>query len=103
MLIVYMTASTIAEAKAIATYAVEQRLAAGVNILPQAHSIYHWQGNTVHAEECICLFKTTQNNFEALKKAILHLHSYQTPCILALPMAAVEEQFGMWIQQECRP
>ncbi len=101
MLFVYMTASSFAEAKHIATQVVTQRLAAGANILPGAYSIYHWQGEIVHSQECICIFKSTQENFAALQDIILRLHSYKTPCIIALPMQAVEENFGAWIQQEC--
>ncbi len=102
MLFVYTTTSTIMEAKTIATHIIEQRLAAGVNIIPQVHSIYHWQGNIVQSEECICIFKSTQENFDTLKKAILLLHSYETPCIVALPIADIEERFGAWIKQESR-
>ncbi len=101
MLLVYMTASSYSQAKNIAYNIISKRLAAGVNIIPKVHSIYHWKGEIVQTDECVCIFKSTQENFIALKNAIIELHSYETPCIMALPLAEVEENFGAWINQEC--
>ncbi len=102
MLLVYVTTKDDSEAKKIANHAVEQRLAAGVNIFPSIQSVYHWQGEIVHNEECVCIFKTTQEKFSALRDAIVRLHSYDTPCVVAVPTVAAHEPFVAWAYKECR-
>ncbi len=103
MLLVYTTTPTLAEAKDLAQYIVEQGLAAGANIIPRMHSIYHWQGEIIHAEECICLFQSTKENFVAIEKSLKERHSYETPCIIAMPLEEVEKNFASWISQHCQP
>ncbi len=101
MLLVYITTKDFTEAERIATHLLENRLAAGANIFPPMLSMYHWQGKIERHEECACIFKTTQENFAELKTSVLQLHSYKTPCIIALP-AEAEAAFATWIKQECK-
>ncbi len=103
MLLVYTTTPTLAEAKELAAHIVKERLAAGANIIPALHSIYHWQGEVVQAEECACLFQTTKENFVALEKTLQERHSYEVPCIIAMPLEKAEKHFAAWIQQHCHP
>lgn len=42
--VVYITASSLAEARQLADTLVGERLAACVSILPAVHSVYRWQG-----------------------------------------------------------
>ena len=56
---VYMTAANVDEAKTIGRELVESRLAACVNILPQMHSIYRWEGKIEDATEVVMVAKTT--------------------------------------------
>ncbi len=103
MLLVYTTTKDFAEATTIATFIIEQRLAAGANILPSMHSVYHWQGKIVHAEECVCLFQTKKENFDALAHAIKEKHSYDVPCIIAMPIEKASQSFAQWIHHESTP
>lgn len=101
-LLVYMTAASLEEAQRIARHVVEQRLAAGVNILPSVLSLYHWQGAVEETTETVCIFKTVEDRFEALREAIVSLHSYDTPCVVALPISAGHEDFLRWLHVETR-
>ncbi len=102
MLLVYTTMPSMQEAKDIASHVVEARLAAGANIIPGAYSIYHWLGKIEHAQECICLFQSTEKQFEALSQAIQERHSYEVPCIIAMPLEKAEKHFAAWITQHCQ-
>ena len=53
-------------ANAIALAAVEEKLAACVNILPRVQSIYRWQGKVESASEIPLFFKSTAANYPAL-------------------------------------
>jgi periplasmic divalent cation tolerance protein len=76
---------------------VNKKLAACVNILPQMRSIYHWDGKTHSSTEHQLLIKTTHNNSEALKQAILEEHPYECPEILILPINGGHQDYLNWI------
>ncbi len=99
MYLVYTTFPTMQEAETVAQHLVEQKLAACANILPHMHSIYHWQGKLEKTQECLCFFKTTKEGFLPLQEALEAAHSYEVPCIVALPIAEVSQAYGLWLQE----
>jgi len=96
---VYMTASTPEEAETIAEALIEANLAACVNILPKATSLYKWKGKTERAPECVFIAKTTVEKFDALQKRVKELHSYECPCIVATPIVAGNKDYLEWIEK----
>ena len=98
-LIVFSTCATREEAERIARAVVEERLAACVQVLPPIQSIYRWQGAVEQSEEILMLFKTTSAQFPALEKRIAELHSYDTPEIVAVPVAAGAEKYLNWLRE----
>lgn len=101
-LLVYMTAASLEEAQRIARHVVDRRLAACANILPAVQSLYHWKGAVEEATETVCILKTENDRFEALREAIVSMHSYETPCVVALPISAGHEDFLRWLHVETR-
>jgi periplasmic divalent cation tolerance protein len=101
-LMVYMTAADEDEARRIATALVEERLAACVNILGRIQSVYHWEGRVQSSEETAFLAKTTEACFDALAARVRELHSYELPCIVAVPLARGEGLFLGWIGENVR-
>lgn len=87
-------------ADAMARTLVEQGLAACVNILPPVTSVYRWQGEVEQASEIPLLIKTTQARYQELEQAILQLHPYEVPEIVALPLAAGLPAYLAWMQHE---
>lgn len=76
---------------------VEQRLAGCINVLPAMTSIYVWQGKTETAEEAVLLAKMPGAAFAAAADAVHKLHPYDTPAILALPVAALNTPYLNWL------
>ena len=101
-LMVYVTAGDRDEARRIATTLVEERLAACANILGQIESVYHWEGAVQSSDEVAFLAKTTEACFDALAARVRELHSYELPCIVAVPLARGEAAFLGWIQENIR-
>ena len=99
-LFVYMTAPDRDTAHRIAAVLVRERLAACANILDGADSIYWWQGVLEEAREAVCVLKTTDRAFPALEARARQLHPYETPCIVALPLAFGSAPFLRWIEEE---
>ncbi|MDQ3187971.1 MAG: divalent-cation tolerance protein CutA [Pseudomonadota bacterium] len=89
-----------AVADRIALALVEQGLAACVNRLAPVHSVYRWQGNVERAIEVPLLIKTTRERYGDVEHAIRHLHPYDVPEIIALPIAAGYSAYLRWINQE---
>lgn len=95
---VYVTTKDLKEAKQLALAVVNEQLAACANIFPQMNSIYRWE-NKVHDEsEVVMIFKTTTKGFDALAKRIRELHSYETPCIVSLPVKHGSDSYLNWIR-----
>jgi len=100
---VYVTVPHKAEAEKIAAAVVADRLAACANILPGMQSMCHWQGKIETAEEAVLVFKTRAALFASLRDKVKELHSYETPCIVALPIAAADQDYLDWINAETKP
>jgi periplasmic divalent cation tolerance protein len=94
--LVLVSASSEAEAVAIAQALVQEKLAACVSLTPVT-SIYRWQ-DQIHTEpEWQLVIKTTQDNFDALQRRVLALHRYEVPEILAIPIQAGAALYLSWI------
>jgi periplasmic divalent cation tolerance protein len=101
-LLVYLTASGPAEAEAIGRRLVEKRLAACVNILGPIRSLYWWEGKIQDEAETAFIAKTRDDLVEALIAEVKAAHSYQVPCVVALPIVAGAPDFLAWIAAETR-
>jgi periplasmic divalent cation tolerance protein len=89
-----------AVAQSLATAVVEQRLAACVNILPVVQSVYRWQGVVEQASEITLMIKTTQTCYAELEQLIRHLHPYDVPEVIAIPVSAGLPSYLQWIETE---
>lgn len=89
-------------AQALARQLVERRLAACVNLLPPMQSVYRWQGQVEQAGEVQLLAKTCADRLDALTAAIVQLHPYELPEILALTPSAGLPAYLDWIRAETR-
>ena len=97
-----ITMSTVEEAPALARMLVEQRLAACVNILPGARSVYRWKENIEEAEEAMLVIKTTAANVLLVEEALKSLHSYELPEFVVLEVDGVSDAYLQWIQSSVR-
>ena len=99
--LVYVTAANDEEARLLAETLVNEGLAACANIISGVRSIFRWQGRVESSTETLCLFKSTAGRFAALNRRVLELHSYETPCVVALPLADGNPAFLEWISASC--
>ena len=95
--IVLSTASSEDEARKIALYLVEQRLAACVNIVPRIESIYRWKEKVESSQEWLLLVKTTDERFPAVRDAIRKLHSYDVPECIVLNIEDGTSDYLQWL------
>ena len=95
--IVLCTCPDEASARRIAEHLVERRLAACVNLIAGVRSVYVWQGETETASEVQLVIKTSVARYDAVERQIQHLHPYELPEIVAVPIMAGLEGYLEWI------
>ncbi len=78
---------------------VEEQLAACVNVLAPAESIYRWEGSIESESEVPVLMKSTLDRFAELEARIQALHPYEVPEIIAVPIIAGSRTYLDWVQQ----
>ncbi|MFZ0735114.1 MAG: divalent-cation tolerance protein CutA [Candidatus Sulfotelmatobacter sp.] len=100
--IVLSTAGSEEEARKIARYLVENKLAACVNIVPQIESIYRWQGKVESAREWLLVIKTTAATFPSVRDAIGELHSYDVSECIALSIDDGSPDYLRWIGESVK-
>jgi len=100
ILIVFTNCPDEASANTIALALVEAKVAACVNILPRAQSVYCWQGSVESATEIPLFIKSTAANYLALEKIIRQHHPYDVPEIIALPVAHGLPAYLNWVAAE---
>lgn len=99
-IVVLSTCDSEEKASELARALVEQRVAACVNIVPGARSIYRWQGKIEDAAEWMLVIKSRRDLFEKLRQAILRMHSYEVPEVIALPVVDGSEAYLEWLDRE---
>lgn len=82
---------------------VSQRLAACANILPEMETIYWWKGEIEEGREAVLIFKTESQLVDQLVEAVKRLHSYEVPCVIALPVEKGNPDYLRWITEETIP
>lgn len=102
-LIVFCTCPDLAVAESLAQALVDARIAACVTLLPQARSVYRWQGAIERSDEVQLLIKTTRERWPALQAAVLEHHPYELPELIAVEVAAGLDRYLDWIGESTSP
>ena len=90
------------DARRIARHLVERQLAACVNIVPGATSIYTWKGAIEEASELMLIIKSSRPLFDALRTELTKIHPYEVPEILAVPIVDGAEPYLNWVEKGLR-
>lgn len=83
----------------IAGHLVENGLAACVNLLPEVTSLYRWQGSLEQAQEVTLLIKSVRSRYDELEQAIVSLHPYELPEIIAVPVERGLSGYLKWVEE----
>jgi periplasmic divalent cation tolerance protein len=102
-IVVLSTCDSEDEAAQVARALVEKRLAACVNIIAGARSIYRWKDSIEDSPEWLLVIKSRRGLFDSLRAEIAKLHTYEVPEVIALPVVEGSETYLAWLDRELAP
>ena len=80
---------------------IKKRLAGCVQVTT-IDSAYRWKGKIVHAKEYLLLIKTRKSLYKQLEKAIMTVHNYSVPEIIATPIISGNQKYLNWLKSETK-
>lgn len=98
--VIYVTCQDNQQAREIGQTLVKERLVACVNILPTIQSLYWWNDEIQDDTETAFLAKTTPKNVDKIIARVGELHSYECPCVIAMPIEKANPNYLNWIIEQ---
>ena len=95
------TTDSLDEARTIAATLVERRLVACAQI-SSIQSFYTWRGAVQDDDEFRLLLKTTEDRYPQVEAALLELHSYELPAIVAFDIGNAHGPYAEWVAANVR-
>ena len=103
LLLVYITCETIKQAKSIGKHLLDKRLCACINIYPEMYPMFFWppkENKIDESKEVVLIAKTTKKHYSDLELEVKKIHTYDVPCIIAIPTAHVAQSYYDWLVGE---
>ena len=94
----YSTYPDLDTARAAGRLAIDQKLAACVNIYPKMTSLYMWQGKLEESAEYAAFFKTRRALVDKAIAALWAIHTYELPCFVVLPIEGGSCDYLAWVR-----
>jgi periplasmic divalent cation tolerance protein len=86
----------------IAADLLDKRLAACVNLVAGVRSFYRWEDAVQSDPEILLIIKSTAARFNAIESAVMALHPYDVPELIALDITAGSAAYLDWLKSESR-
>ncbi|MBM3813517.1 MAG: divalent-cation tolerance protein CutA [Acidimicrobiia bacterium] len=99
-IVVLSTCESEEEARKLARHLVEKRLAACVNVVPGARSVYWWKDQVEEAAEFLLVIKSRRDLLQRLSAELAKVHSYQVPEVIALTVVDGSRRYLEWLDRE---
>ncbi|MDH3495655.1 MAG: divalent-cation tolerance protein CutA [Gemmatimonadota bacterium] len=100
VLMVFTTLETAEAARRFVRRLVDDHVVACGTLLPDATSVYRWEGAVTEAAEVVVILKTTRDCWDALVEAVNQHHPYRVPELLAVPVAIGLPPYLAWVRAE---
>lgn len=97
--VIFVTTSSIDEARKIGNTLVEEKLIACANIISQVESIFYWQDKVCNEKEALMIIKTQKKLIDKIIKRVKSLHSYTVPEVIALPIIEGSKDYIKWVKE----
>jgi len=98
-IVAFVTAPDMETARKIAKAALEKKLAACANILPQVESHYWWEGKLEKSAEVMILFKTSVSLQHELGECVRENHPYELPEFVVTTIEGGSREYLAWVRR----
>ncbi len=98
----YVPCATETIAENLARQLLEENLIACAQIIPEAKSIYRWEGEIKNTQESVLILKTIPQARSGLLKRLKELHSYDCPCFLELEPRSINPEYSAWLATQVK-
>jgi periplasmic divalent cation tolerance protein len=88
------------DAKKLAEMAIEENMAACVQIQAECLSTYRWQGQIEKATEYPVHFKTNESNKQLLMAMLKQNHPYDVPEIICIKLDDIDSDYAIWLNKQ---
>jgi periplasmic divalent cation tolerance protein len=99
-IVVFSTCKSAEEAESLARHLVGAKLAACVNIVSGARSIYRWKDEIEDEVEHLLIIKSRRDLFERLSAELQKIHTYEIPETIAVPVVDGTPRYLAWLDRE---
>ena len=96
----YITVGSKQEGIELGRELVGAKLAACANVIDGLTSIFNWEGAVQEEGEALLFAKTRRDLVDAATALVREKHSYDCPCVVALPIVGGNGEFIDWIGGE---
>ncbi len=100
--LILTTTPDLKTARSLAKSLVEKKLAACVSFTEGFVSFYRWKGKVTNAREVTLFIKSSKEKFARIKKYIHHVHPYEVPELIALPITEGSSEYLSWLVQSIK-
>ncbi|WP_320157058.1 divalent-cation tolerance protein CutA [Wolbachia endosymbiont (group A) of Philonthus cognatus] len=96
LVLIYTTFSSLKEAKTVSEELLNEKLIVCVNIFPEVHSLYLWEGKISNSCEVVAIMKSRNDQVDKIVEKIEAMHSYDQPAIAVMPIEKANKSFTNW-------
>ncbi len=103
MILIYVTCENVEEAERIGEAIMKKKLCACVNIFKEMQPMFFWppkSGKIDRSKEVVLLIKSIKSKYDDIEREVIKLHSYDVPCIFAIPVISVSDKYWEWFKGE---
>ena len=97
--LIITTTNTKENANIITKVLLEEKLVACVQSTV-VQSTYHWEEKIIESKEIQLQMKSKRSHFKKVQKSIEHLHNYDVPEIIMVPIEDANLSYLQWLEEE---
>ena len=83
----------------LAELALDSKLAACINLIPNMTSMYTWEGKKEKQAETLLMIKTTKTAYPELELLLSNAHPYSCPEIIGFPIELGKKGYLQWLNE----
>ncbi len=76
----------------------EEKLIGCANLIQGMSALYLWKGKIKNSREIVMILKTSAKRAAKLRRRLLEIHPYETPCVAELSLKSLNQAYAAWLK-----